>query len=249
MENNNNGSYTIDLMHILKFLWNKAWVVILVAILTAVIGFSYATFFIEPTYSSSIMLYVNNANKGDQFNISQGDISSSKELIKIYTEILKSRTTLERVSQKMGLEYSTGQLAGMISSGPSNDTQVMKVTVTAKDPNEAAEIANCICSVLPERIEEIIDGASMEVVEYAIPNAGKSGPNITRYTFIGGFVGALIMIAVFVVVAILDDTIHEDDYVARTYKHPILAKIPDLLYTSDDQYGYYSKDRTEIKKK
>ncbi len=249
MENNNRDSYTIDIMHILKFLWYKAWAIILVGILTAAIGFSFANFFIAPTYSSSIMLYVNNANKGDQFNITQSDIISSKELIKTYSEILNNRTTLERVIADAGINYDYKQLSSMITSGPSNDTQVMKVTVTSTDPNEAAEIANCICNVLPVRIEEIIDGASMEIVESAIPNPDKVGPSITRYTVIGGVIGIFIMAAVFAVVAIVDDTIHDDNHITQSYKYPILAKIPDLVYASSKQYGYYSQKHTETETK
>ncbi len=249
MENNNRDSYTIDLKHIFKFLWYRAWMIILVGILVAGIGFAFSTFMIKPTYSSSIMLYVNNANKGDQFNISQGDINSSKELIKTYGEILNNRTTLERVIQKAGLKYDYERLSNMIASGPSNDTQVMKVTVTSTDPNEAAEIANCICSVLPVRIEEIIDGASMEVVEYAIPNPSKVGPSITRYTVLGGIIGVFIMAAILAVFAIMDDTIHDDNYITQSYKYPILAKIPDLVYTSSKQYGYYTQKHTEAEKK
>ena len=61
-DNNSSEFYTIDIMHILKSVLNRAWVVILSSVLAAVIGFSIASFAITPKYSSSIMWYVNNTS-------------------------------------------------------------------------------------------------------------------------------------------------------------------------------------------
>ena len=71
-ENKNSEYYTIDLLHIFKTLWRRVWVIILVGLLGAVIGFSCASFVVTPQYSSSIMLYVNNGVSvgGASFSIS-----------------------------------------------------------------------------------------------------------------------------------------------------------------------------------
>jgi capsular polysaccharide biosynthesis protein len=49
--------------------------------------------------------------------------------------------------------------------------------------------------------------------------------------------------AVFVVLAILDDTIHDEEYILRTYDFPILGKVPNLLEGNGKSYGYYSQRR------
>ena len=54
--------YVIDLAHIAKAIFRKAWAIILAGVITASIGFSMAAFFIEPLYSSSVRLYVNNSS-------------------------------------------------------------------------------------------------------------------------------------------------------------------------------------------
>ena len=55
-EKNNGDYYTIDLLHIAKSLWKRAWVIALCGLLTTVIGFSISAFAIAPTYSSYIKL-------------------------------------------------------------------------------------------------------------------------------------------------------------------------------------------------
>lgn len=238
--------YTIDVLHILKTLWRRAWLIALAGLLAAGIGFSLAAFAIAPTYSSSIMLYVNNSSfslGNTSFSISSSEITAAQSLVKTYGEILNNRTTLERVIDKAGVPYTYQELYKMLEAAPSNETEIMKVTVTSEDPYEAAKIANCIAEVLPVRISEIIDGASMEVVDSAIPVLEKVAPSITKYTAIGMVLGILLSIIAIAIAALMDDTIHDEDYVLSTYDYPILAKVPNLLTTGTKQYAYYQTKR------
>ena len=240
---NSKQYYTIDLMHILKILWQKAWIIILAALLAAGIGFGVSAFVMKPTYSSTILLYVNNSSislGSTSLSISSSDITASQNLVKTYGEILDNRTTFERIIDKAEINYTTEELHDMIKSGSSNDTEIMYVTVTSNDPYEAAKIANVIAEVLPGRIAEIIENTSMEVVDSAVPNLQKVSPSITKYTAIGLILGVLVSVAVISVVAMMDDRIHDEDYIIDTYDYPILAKIPNLVVTdSDAKYGKY----------
>lgn len=246
MENqeNNREYYTIDVIHILKALWSRAWLVTLCGVLAGAIGFSVASFVIAPTYSSYIKLYVNNSSfslGNTNFSISSSELTAAQSLVKTYGEILDSRSTLERVIEKSGVSYSWKQLTRMIKYAPSNETEIMMVTVTCEDPYEACTIANTIAEVLPVRISEIIDGASMEVVDSAIADTEKVAPSITRYTAVGLALGVLISIIVIVIAALMDDTIHDEEYVLRTYDYPILGKVPNLLSSGSKSYKYYQK--------
>ena len=253
MENKKNEYYTIDIAHILKALLHRVWVIALSGFLAAVIAFSISAFLITPMYSSSIMLYVNNSSfslGNTSFSISSSEITAAQNLVKTYSEILNNRTTLERVIDKTGVSYTYRELSDMIVATPSNDTEIMKVTVTTDDPYEAAKIANCIAEVLPVRVSEIIDGASMEVVDSAIPEFKKVSPSITKNTAIGLILGVLLAVAVLVILALRDDTIHDEDYVLQNYDCPILAKVPNLLNSGSKHYGYYYQaDKKKTKSK
>ncbi len=243
--------YSIDLMHIARTLLHRLWIIILVAVLAATAGFAYSTFVIPPSYGAQVLLYVNNSsiNFGNtSFDISASDIQASLSLVNTYSVLLKNRTTLERVIENTGVDYTVAEIAGMISTGSVNETEVMKVVVTCGDPYEAAKIANSIAEVLPVRISEIIDGASMEVVDSAVPVTQKVGPSISRYTFLGLILGALVTTIIIAIVAIMDDTIYNEDYVLENYSYPILAKVPNLLETHHGSgYGYYYKSDSEPK--
>ena len=231
----------IDIIHIAKALWKRAWIIVLSALIAAVVGFCISAFTIAPLYSSQIMLYINNSSVSlgsTSLRISAADLSASQSLVKPYGVILNNRTTLEKVIEKAGVPYTYGQLSSMITTSSVNETEVMRVTVTSTDPYEATKIANCIAEVLPTRISEIIEGCSMEVIDAAVPNTHKISPSITRYTAQGFIIGFFIASAILAVIAIMDDTIHDEDYIINRYDYPLLAVIPDLSSTDSNKYGY-----------
>ena len=245
-ERNNREGYTIDVIHVVKFMWKRAWMIALFGVITAALGFSIAAFVITPTYSSYIKLYVNNSSfslGNTNFSISSSELTAAQSLVKTYGDILDSRTTYERVIEEADLKYTWKELARMISYAPSNETEIMRVTVTSTDPYEASKIANTVAVVMPVKIAEIIDGASMEIVDSAVPELEKVGPSITRYTALGLILGVVLMAGVLFVFALLDDTIHDEEYILRTYNYPILGKVPDLLNNGNKPYGYYYQKR------
>jgi capsular polysaccharide biosynthesis protein len=248
-EKNSQEYYTVDVQNILKNLRKRAWLIVLGGLLTAVIGFSVAMFAIAPTYSSSVKLYVNNtvsSQGGSGSSISISDLSAAQSLVRTYGGILDSRSTLERVVEKAGVDYTWKELSDMITYAPSNNTEIMCVTVTCEDPYEASMIANTIAEVLPVRISEIIEGASMKVVDPAVPDLDKVGPSVTRYTAIGLLLGVLLSVVMIVVLALMDGTVHDEEYVLKTYEVPILARIPNLLDANHKSYSYYSQKHQSI---
>ena len=250
-ESNIKDYYVVDLAYIAKVIWQKIWIVAIVSLILAAVGFSLAAFIIAPTYSSSIMLYVNNSSftVGDLgFSISSSELTAAQSLAKTYTVLLKNRTTLERLIDETGVAYGWEDLYDMIQSGPVNETEVMRVTVTCKDPYEAEKIANGIAVVLPQRVAEIVEGASMEVVDSAIADTHKVAPSITMYTAVGFILGAILSVVVLIIMVLMDNTVHDEEYVIKTYDYPILAKIPDLLDSGTRKYGYYYKRTSKNEK-
>lgn len=240
MEKNNRDYYTIDVAHIAKTILRRIWIVILAGLLAASVGLVLSAVIIEPEYSSTIKLYVNNISASGNSNISSSQIDAAQKLVNTYREVLHSKPTYEQILEKSEVPYNTEQLSKMIVSGSSNMTEVMYVTVTTHDPYEAATIANCIAEVLPLRISQVIDGASVQIVENATPNLNKVSPSITQYTVIGLLLGIVISVAALVVVALMDNKIHDEEYVIQTYDCPILAKIPSLTEKNHSgRYGYY----------
>lgn len=237
----------LDLGELFLALWKKAWIIVVVTILVGALVGSYALFFVTPKYKAKAMMYVNNNSVsvgGTSFNLS--DLTAAKSLVNTYMVILNSRNVLNDVIEQSGVGYSYNELSKMISAAPVNSTEVFEVVVTSTDPEEAEKIANCICSVLPEKIASIVESSSVRIVDYAVVPSQKSSPNVTMYAIIGMIVGFIGSCTVLIIMKLFDQSIRSEEYLISNFKYPVLAVIPDL---DDDRqkgkYYYYSRRRSD----
>lgn len=243
----------IDVVALLRAIWKRIFLVAIVTVLCAVAGFSYARFYLTPTYQATALLYVNNSSisvGSTQVKLSASDISAAQSLVSTYTVILQSRSTLNEVARVAGVQYTYEDLSKMIKAAAVNETEVFQVTVTDTDPAEAMNIANAVAKVLPNRIADILDGSSARVVDYAVQPTQRNFPSYTRYTEIGALLGLMAVCLVIAVRELLDKEIHGEEYLMQKYpKIPVLAVIPDLAQGKSSGYGYYySSGKREAQK-
>lgn len=237
-ETQENEYMQIDLMRFAKALWHRAWAIVLAVLLFGSAGFYYAYTRITPLYRASALMYVNNSSISvGGTSVSLGDLSTSQALVQTYAVILKTRLTLNEVIERAGLNYSYGQLSGMVSASAVNDTEIFRITVTSPDPVEAELIANTIVEVLPKKIEEVMEGCSARAVDYAVVPTAKSSPSITSYVEKGMLLGFAVSCGIIILIELLDEQIRDEDYLTQTYGLPVLAGIPDLA-ASKGRSGY-----------
>ena len=237
----NNNTEEIDLLKLAQALWVKIWVIIICAVIGAGVAFSFSFFLITPQYEATALLYVNN-NSVDlgntKLSITSGDLTAANGLIDTYTVILTSRSTLETVIANSQLPFSYSQLKEKVTAGSVNNTAIFKITATDKDPEMAAHIVNSILEVLPNRISTIVEGSSVEIVDYAVPPVKPSSPNIMKNTAIGALIGIVASCAIIILRFLMDSIIRDEEYLLETYKDiPVLTVIPDL--SAEDSGGYY----------
>ena len=236
-----NEEVEIDLLALARALWRRAWAVILAMLIGGAAMFSYASFLITPLYQAKALMYVNSSSLSvgnTKLSISQAELSAAQSLVDTYIVILNSRTTLNDVIKEAEVPYTYEQLSSMISAQAVNSTEVFEVVVTDANPQEAEKIANAIADVLPNKIAAIVEGSSARVVDYAVVPSQKSSPNITKLTAMGLLAGFVLSAAVIIVLELMDETIHDEDYLAQNFDLPVLAAIPDMLNGGKDK-GYY----------
>lgn len=235
----------IDLAKIARALWSKLWVIILAAIILGAAAFSISAFVITPMYEAETLLYVNNSSisvGSTSLSISSGELTAAQKLVDTYIVILKSRVTLEGVIEDTGVDYTVGELRGMIYAAPVNNTEIFSITVKDADKYEAEKIANSIAKILPNRISVILDGSSPRIVDSAVVPGGKVSPSITKNTMLGAVIGAFAACAGIVIFVLTDTKIRDAEYLSQTYNLPVLAIIPNLLQNDDESYGYGKKE-------
>ena len=244
---------TIDLLKLCKVLLNKAWLLIIVALLFAIVSIVVTKNMIKPEYQATSKLYVfNKSDVGTSGAVSSSDISTSKILVNTYIVVLQSDSVLgqvvDTISEYQGKEgfeylgtepYTTGQLRQMISAGSINSTESFSVTVTAHDPYQAKFINDAILYFLPDEIIRVVKAGAVEIIDKASIPTKPSSPSIMKNTVLGGFVGGVLTAAIIVVMSLFDNLIHtEEDLQSEFPDINVIGVIPD--YKSDSRkYGAY----------
>lgn len=234
----------IDLLDMLRLLWQNVWSIIISVVLCGSIAFSAAMFSIAPQYTSSAMMYVNNHSislGAGAYAISASQISAARSLLDLYVIILESRTTLETAIEKADLPYTYGQLRGIVSARAVDDTEIFSISATCENPDDAKLIVDTLVEILPDRISDIVDGSSVRVVDYAVRPVSRSSPSYTRYGMMGMLIGAVISCAFIIIRDMMNTTVRDEDYLRYRYNIPLLAVIPDAFGPSGKSYGYKYK--------
>lgn len=246
MEKRNENELEIDVLKLLQSMWRKAWVILLVTIIAGAAAFAGTAVFIRPKYRAEALMYVNSSNisvGGTKVSISQSELTAAQTLVDTYIVILNTRTTLEDVIEQTGVPYTYEDLKEMITAEAVNGTEVFSIQVVSRSPSEAETLANAIARILPEKIASIVEGSSARIVDYAVVPAKKDSPHLIKSTAIGAVLGFFLTCGVVVVQELMDDLIHDADYLTQTYDVPVLAVIPDLLSTKSSNDYYVSAEQ------
>lgn len=226
---NSNDEIEIDLREVFLLLISRMWLIVLVGVLTAVIGFAVSAFLIAPTYESTSKIYI--LNKQQENTVTYSDVQLGTQLTKDYAELITSRLVLEKVIEELqlgevyeGMDYEA--MLEKVEVTTPTDTRILSITVTDTDPVMAMNIANSVREAAAVHIKNVMDIEAVNVVETANLPMEKAGPSIGKWTVIGGALGAFLVVAVVLVLFFMDDTIKTSDDVEKYLGLSTLALIP-----------------------
>lgn len=242
MKEMTNDEVEIDLLHLAGVLWHNVVAIVLAALIFGGVAFGATKAFVTPLYNSRALMYVNSTNislGGSKVSISASELTAAKSLVDTYIVILNTRMTLEEVIERAEVSYTYDQLKKMITAASVNGTEIFYIDVTSPDPAEAELLANTIAQVLPDKISSVVDGSSVRIVDYAVRPSVRKSPSYSKNGMIGAVLGAMLVCAIVIIADLMDEQIHDTDYITKTYDVPVLANIPDLMAKQSSSYYYY----------
>lgn len=227
------------LKNIFFALYRSIWVIVVLALLGGIIGFSYSSFFITPSYSSKATFVVMSSSSGaqnssssdsDGYSISTGDQNSAAQLINTYEKILTSTAVCKNISSYVktfsGLDYSAGQIKKMVSIAQVGNSQIMKVTVTCNNYDDACIIANAYYTNAETEVHTYFKGGDITPLDMATVNKSRIAPSRTLYTIVGAMICGIVSIIVIVIIALLDKRIKTEEDIVNLCNIPIIGTIP-----------------------
>ena len=214
----------VDLGEIIAALIRRIGVILLTAAVFAAGGFLYSTFLATPLYSASAMMIVNSGEKYPDY-VSTDQLNSAATLVDTYSIIIKSDTVMNEVVEHLGIEDTYARSVKSISVSSVDETQVMRIGVTATDPKLALDVCSEITNVAPDAIVEMVEAGSVRLVSKASTTFKPVSPNIPRNTVLAGMAGFLLAAALVVIRTLMDNKIKGEPDIAAMGL-PILGVIP-----------------------
>lgn len=218
----------INVIQLLKALWSKKLLILLVAIVAGAASFAYSSFVVKPEYKSTTRIYVVNRNQSDKPGLTNQDLQAGTYLVKDYREIILSQDVLEKVVTDLGLTINAKTLAKKVQVTVPADTRIVSISVSDYKPDEASRIANALREVASQKIIAVTRVSDVTTLEEARPATGPSSPNIRRNTLMGIGAGAGLVIVVVLLVELLDDRVKRPEDIEDVMKITLLGVVPDM---------------------
>lgn len=171
----------IDLKELLYTLLEKWKLIFLSALFCALVGMCISMFLMPEKFESKTSIYIYNQQDD---GMTYSDLQTGSTLTKDYEVLIKGRTVLESVIEKLSLELSYKDLNSMISVSVPDSTRIVEITVETTDPYLSRDIADAVRETASKNIAEIMGIDAVNVVENANLPEKKSGPSVKRYTFL-----------------------------------------------------------------
>ncbi len=244
------GNREIDFSSLLKALWKKLWLILLVGVVCGGLTYVGSKAFITPTYRSGFTAYVNNKKGMDLSALSSSDVVAAQALAHTYSEIITGRSVLESAAKNAGVNYSYGKLKNEVSVVISSDTEIIEVYVEDPNPETAYRLAQEIMNSSVSYATQIVEGSSMKIIDLPEIPGGIYKPSYTRLTIIGAVAGMAVIIFIICLRQIFNDKVRSEADLESRYSIPIVGVIPDMININklkgkEGYYAYYGQPADE----
>ena len=215
----------IDLLELFSYFMTKIWWIIGAFLIGALLAGLVTKFVITPKYTATAKMYM--VSSSSQSVVDLTDLNIGQTISGDYVELLKTRPIIEDVIQEQNLDYSYKQLVDMLNLSVVDNTRIIRIDVTSTDNKEAMNIANALAEKGVKELPKLMETPAPHIAEYAIVPVNPSSPSLTKNTMIGALFVLLIMLAIFTVQFLLDDTFKTADDIQREFGVMPLTVIPE----------------------
>ena len=115
----------------------------------------------------------------------------------------------------------------MISLSVVNNTRIVRIAVTSRDPQEAMDIANQMARTSRTQLPKVMTSPSPTIAEYAVLPQHKSSPSMKKNVMIGALLLLFLVLALLTVEYLMDDTIKTAEDVEKEFGVMPLSVVPE----------------------
>lgn len=218
---------------IIKTLLKKIKVILLITFVVTGITAVYNIYLVHSVYQSKAILYAigTTYDNNDRSNpiITSDSISVSQQLVKDYSEMIKSDEITSAVVNKLAItNVSTNELSKDVSLAISDSSNLMEISVNNTDPVEAQRIANTYAQVFAQKIASITKQVNVSIVQNAKTPTDPIAPTKAKNISLALLISLLATSGMVVILEYLDNTAHTVEDIKDELGYSVIGIIPKL---------------------
>jgi capsular exopolysaccharide synthesis family protein len=222
----------VDLQDYIRIL-HKNWILIVAALLLGVGAGAATSLATAPTYQASTQLYVSvRSESGATSDLTQGS-TFARQIVTSYVSIVPTAIVLDPAIEELGLDLTSSQLASRVSASSPLNTVLLDITVSDRDPQQAADIANAVGRSVAEAAQTTLDASAdggnspvaLTTVQPAVAPGAPVSPRVPANLALGGLLGLALGLGIAVLRNVLDTRIHSLHDIEAITDKPLLGGI------------------------
>lgn len=223
----------LDLKQLFKIFWNKRLHIISIVLVLLIIGSIYSFAFVKPKYKAYTTLVLAQSDvltsEGDKLQgITQTELTINQKLVPTYSELVKTNNILREVISELNLNVGEDELRKNVAVSLVEDTELIKISVTNKNAEDARDIANKIAEIFSDRVKQIYKIDNITIVDKAEVPQGPCNINHVRDLAIFVAAGLVISVIYVLLTNLLDTTVKSAEDIEKELEVSVLVSIPEL---------------------
>lgn len=222
----------IDVLRLVKVALRRWYIILGAGAVCAALVLLYTVFFVTPLYSATAKVYIKNKvdYNTNQEEVNINDVYSSQALVPVYSTMIRTNMVLDKVMNSpelaaTGIDFTTNDLAEVISTEQEGETAVLGITVVTPDPELSSIIANAVVATGISEIANVAPGSSADLLEPAETPEKPFSPSIPRNGILGFIVGAFLAVLVIVLSDVFDTKLKDEESLSSIIGAPVLGRI------------------------
>lgn len=201
----------------------KLLVVLPIVCTVAMAGVSF--FMMENTYTASTSMYILARESSAGGSTNYTDLSASQMLANDVATLLQSDVVQDGSAKKLGLKSLSDY---KVSVSSETTSRVITLSVTGKDAEGVARVANAIAEEVSEVAQNVQMAQSVNVIDRADAPTSPSGPNRTLYVAVVFLAGLFAAVAIIVLIDMLNTRVRSSEDAEELLGISVIGRIPVL---------------------
>lgn len=212
--NKKDDEMIIDVGRLIGTLKKNIVSIIIWTVLGLIISLGCVFLFIEPRYSSSVDILVNQKvnNAQVQYATQQADLQAINTYKDVLTKPIILTPVLKEIKNTDNYQGNLNSLAKSIKVSNQTNSQVVTVTVTDKNAYVAADVANTIGKIFTKKVKKMMQVDNVTIVSDAKVNSKPVSPNKKLFALAGVVLGLFIGVAIAFIKEFTDKTVKDSNF-------------------------------------